>query len=176
MPSPYLLATLQFAVGMVITVLIARNHVLPRLAKLDFHAALAPVLLLHGARLLGLSFLAPDQVGAGQDIDALTAIAFGDFAASIAGVAAAAAAYSRSRLTVPLAWVLTVVGLGDFAVVGMLVSSSGALESGLGFMWATFSLVAPALVLSHLYVVRALLRHRRGEAAPVAAPTVAGTA
>lgn len=160
MPSPYLLVAVQSTMGLVIFALIGRHYVLPRLAQLDFHAALAPLLLLHGLRFLGLSLLAPGQAAAGQDMDALTAIAFGDLAAAVTGLLAAAAAFRRSPLTVPLAWLFTVVGLGDLVLVSVLVSTSAILEQGMGFMWASLGLLAPALVLSHVYVLRALVQHR----------------
>jgi hypothetical protein len=159
-PSPYLLIAIQSTMGLVIFGLLSRHYVLPWLERQDFHAALAPVLLLHGLRFLGLSLLAPDQVAAGQDMDALTSIAFGDLAAAVTGVAAAAAAFRRSPLTVPLAWLFTVVGIGDLVLVSVLVNASGIVERGMGFMWATLGLLAPALVLSHVYVLRALLGNR----------------
>ena len=166
MPSPYLLLGVQFTMALTMYGLVARHYLLPRLARLDLHAALAPVLLVQGFRFLGLSLLAPDQAATGQDIDALTSIALGDLAAAVLGVIAAAAAFRRSGATVPLAWAFTVVGLGDLVLVGITVSSAGVLEAGIGFMWATLGLYAPILTLSHAYVLWLLLRRRRTSPAP----------
>ena len=168
MPSPYLILGVQFTIGLAMYVLVARHYVLPRLARLDFHAALAPVLLVQGFRFLGMTLLAPDQAASGQDIDALTTIALGDLASSVLGVLAAAAAFRRSSATVPLAWAFTAVGLGDLAIVGVTVASAGVLESGVGFIWVLLGVYAPILTLSHVYVLWALLRRRRTSAAPVA--------
>lgn len=160
MPSPHVILAIQSTMGLIIFGLVARHYVLPRLAKLDFYAALAPVLLVHGFRFLGLSLLAPEQVGVGQDMDALRAIAYGDLGAAVTGLLAAVAAFQRSSLTVPLAWLFTVVGLGDLALVAITTTSAGTLDEGIGFMWATLGLLAPVLLLSHLYVLRSLLQHR----------------
>ena len=160
MLSPTVIVTLQFLLGLTVFVTVARQYVIGPLQRADAFAALAPVLLIHGFRLLGLTFLAPGQVAAGQDLDALEIVAYGDFSAALVGTVAALAAYRRSALTVPLAWLLTVVGLADFAVVGVTVSGAGTLDQGIGAMWLTFGLVAPLLVLSHGYVLYVLLRRR----------------
>lgn len=160
LPSPQIIVAIQFTMGLVIFGLIARHYVGPRLDEQDLFGALAPILLLQGFRFLGLSLLAPEQVGAGQDMDALQAIAYGDLAAAVTGLLAAVAAFRRSPLTVPLAWVFTVIGLGDLALVGITTTIAGTLNEGIGFMWATFGLFAPVLVLSHVYVLRSLLRNR----------------
>lgn len=160
MPSPHVILASQSTMGLTIFGLAARRYVLPRLAKLDSYGALAPVLLVHGFRFLGMLLLAPEQVGLGQDMDALQAIAYGDLAAAVTGLLAAVAAFQDSSLMVPLAWLFTTVGLGDLALVGITTTSAGTLGQGIGFMWATLGLLAPVLLLSHLYVVRSLLQNR----------------
>lgn len=160
MPSPYLLVTVQSTMALIVYFLLAKHYLLPRLARHDFFAALAPLLLIQGFRFLGLSLLAPGQVAPTQNTEALTAMALGDLASAVVGVLAALAAYRRSAATVPLAWGLTVVGLADFAMIGYLVSTNGSLEQGLGFMWAALSLAAPVFLLSHVFIVRMLLTRR----------------
>jgi hypothetical protein len=122
--------------------------------------AIAPVLLYQGFRFLGLTMLAPDQVAPGQDMDAIEVIAYGDLAAAVTGIIAALAAYRRSALTVPLAWLFTVVGIVDLISVGITVAVAGTLEEGIGVMWITFGLIAPLLVLSHGYVLYVLVKRR----------------
>jgi hypothetical protein len=170
MPSPYFIVAIQFSMGLLIYGLIARCYVLPWLAKQDFYAALAPILLLQGFRFIGLSLLAPEQVGAGQDTEALKAIAYGDLAAAVTGVIAAIAAFQRSSLTVPLAWLATVVGLADLALVGITTTSVATFDYGVGFIWATLGLFAPVILLAHLYVIRTLLQNRGTDRATVAKP------
>ncbi|WP_380169614.1 hypothetical protein [Jannaschia sp. R86511] len=170
MLSPYVIVAIQSSLGLVMFATLFRQHVLGRLQRADAYTALAVVLMVHGLRFLGLTMLAPGQVDPGQDMDALRVIAFGDLSAATVGIVAALAAYRRSPLTVPLAWLLTVVGLGDIVLVSVTVAGAGVLESGIGVMWITFGLVVPLLVLSHGYVVYALLR-RRDELSPAVVKT-----
>lgn len=170
MLSPYVIVAIQATLGLVMFGTLFRQHVLGRLQRTDAFRALALVLMVHGLRFLGLTMLAPGQVDPSQDMDALRVIAFGDLSAATVGIVAALAAYRRSPLTVPLAWLLTVVGLGDIALVSYTVAGAGVLEAGIGVMWITFGLVVPLLVLSHGYVIYALLR-RRDELSPAAART-----
>ncbi len=160
MPSPYLIVAIQFTLGLIIFATAFRQYVLGRLQSADVSLALGAVLLIQGFRFLGLTMLAPGQVAAGQDMGAIEIIAYGDLAAAVTGIIAALAAYRRSPLTVPLAWVFTVVGLTDLASVGVTVARAGTLEQGIGVMWITFGLIAPLLVLSHGYVLYALTARR----------------
>ncbi len=170
MPSPYLIVAIQFTVGLIIFGTAFRQFVLGRLQSADVFLAVGPVLLIQGFRFLGLTMLAPGQVAAGQDMGAIEIIAYGDLAAAVTGVIVALAAYRRSPLTVPLAWVFTVVGLTDLASVGVTVARAGTLEQGIGVMWVTFGLIAPLLVLSHGYVLYALTARRREFSAAPTAP------
>lgn len=160
MLSPYAIVTIQFTFGLIIFGTVCREYVLGWLQRSDVFVAIAPVLLFQGFRFLGLTMLAPDQVAAGQNMDAIEVIAYGDLAAAVTGIIAALAAYRRSALTVPLAWLFTVVGLGDLASVGLTVAIAGTLEEGIGVMWITFGLIAPLLVLSHGYVLYTLIKRR----------------
>ena len=160
MLSPYAIVTIQFALGLIIFGTVFREYVLGWLQRSDVFVAIAPVLLFQGFRFLGLTMLAPDQVAAGQDMDAIEVIAYGDLAAAVTAIIAALAAYRRSALTVPLAWLFTVVGIGDLISVGITVAAAGTLEEGIGVMWITFGLIAPWIVLSHGYVLYVLINRR----------------
>lgn len=165
MLSPYIIVTIQFTLGLIIFGTACREYVLGWLQRSDVFVAIAPVLLYQGFRFLGLTMLAPDQVAPGQDMDAIEVIAYGDLAASVAGVIAALAAYRRSALTVPLAWLFSVIGIVDLLSVSVTVSIAGTLEEGIGVMWITFGLIAPLLVLSHGYVLYVLVK-RNDEFSP----------
>ncbi len=160
MLSPYVIVTIQFALGLIVFGTVCHQYVLGWLQRSDVFVAIAPVLLYQGFRFLGLTMLAPDQVAPGQDMDAIEVIAYGDLAAAVTGIFAALAAYRRSALTVPLAWLFTVVGIGDLVSVGITVAAAGTLEEGIGVMWITFGLIAPLLMLSHGYVLYALIKRR----------------
>ena len=160
MLSPYVIVTIQFTLGLIIFGTACREYVLGWLQRSDVFVAIAPVLLYQGFRFLGLTMLAPDQVAPGQDMDAIEVIAYGDLAASVAGIIAALAAYRRSALTVPLAWLFSVIGIVDLLSVSVTVSIARTLEEGIGVMWITFGLIAPLLVLSHGYVLHVLIRRK----------------
>jgi hypothetical protein len=160
MLSPYVIVSIQFALGLIIFGTVVREYLLGWLQRSDVFVAIAPVLLYQGFRFLGLTMLAPDQVAPGQDLDAIEVIAYGDLAAAVTGIIAALAAYRRSALTLPLAWLFTVVGIVDLISVGITVAAAGTLEEGIGVMWVTFGLIAPLLVLSHGYVLYVLIKRK----------------
>ena len=63
---PFLIVAVQFSMGLAAYGLIFAKYLRPRLEILDFHAAIAPMLLLHSIRFLGLTLLAPGQVDPGR--------------------------------------------------------------------------------------------------------------
>jgi hypothetical protein len=62
-------------------------------------------------------------------------------------------ARQEHRLTVPVVWLLTAVGLGDFVNVGIIAVETGMLSSDLGAMWVVLGWYVPAVTVSHGAIV-----------------------
>ncbi len=160
MIPPLLIVAIQSTLGLAVYLLVFHYYVRGALRRSTAFVALAPLLLIHGFRMLGLTLLAPGQADAAQNFEALQTIAFGDLAAAVTGVIAAFAAFRKSSWTIPLAWLFTIVGVGDIVIVLYTVSTAGILDLGIGALWMTFGLLFPALIISHVYVIYVLIARR----------------
>ncbi len=61
----------------------------------------------------------------------------------------------------PVAWLLTIVGLGDFANVGLIAVETGLLTQDLGAMWVILGWYVPAVTVAHFAIINLLLKARR---------------
>jgi hypothetical protein len=136
--------------------LLARWYVAPFLARLPRDSALQPLLALHTFRYIGLVFLAPAAAPALPDAFAIPA-GIGTAVAGILALVAIAALRARSALAIPLVWIFSVEGLGDFANAFIQARSTGAV-SELGAAYYVPIVIVPAAVITHVMIIGLLLR------------------
>ncbi len=148
---------IQILMAFAALTLIFRIYLQPWLKAQAFGAAVLPLLLLHVFRFLGLTLLAPGQVEASVSRVSLQTMAYGDLAAGIAALLAAVAVHFRSSLSVPLVALFTLVGFGDFIVVGYTAAQAGIPEASIGTMRFLMVTFAPALLITQLYVAYRLV-------------------
>lgn len=140
--------------------LIATIYLWPALKPKAASEALVPLLLPHGLRYLGLSFLIPGVTTEALDPRFTLPATAGDVAAAALALIAVGLLLSRSRLALPAVWIFNIWGSLDFA---------NALTRGLLFvgppqMGATFFipfLIAPALMVCHGLIFAVLLWGKR---------------
>jgi len=142
--------------------LLARWYVAPRLAGLPRESALQPLLVVQTFRYIGLGFLAPALVRPSLAQTFAVPAALGTTLAAVVALAAIAALRARSRLGIPLTWAVSVVGLVDFANAFVQARNAGVI-SDLGAAYYIPIFIVPAAVVSHVLILRLLLR-------PVALP------
>jgi len=142
--------------------LLARWYVAPRLAGLPRESALQPLLVVQTFRYIGLGFLAPALVRPSLAQTFAVPAALGTTLAAVVALAAIAALRARSRLGIPLTWAVSVVGLVDFANAFVQARNAGVI-SDLGAAYYNPIFIVPAAVVSHVLILRLLLR-------PVALP------
>lgn len=139
----------------------ARIYVVPRLSQWDPQAVLAPILLLHSMRHLGLMFLAPGAVYDGIPAQFTYPAAFGDLLAAALAMTALLTGTPRA-----LVWTFNVVGTVDLLAAITLATIYGAPE----FMGAAYWIPAfwvPALLVTH-YLTFLLLTRNEESPAPAA--------
>jgi hypothetical protein len=137
--------------------LLARWYLAPRLAGLPRESALQPLLAVQTFRYIGLGFLAPALARPSLAQTFAVPAALGTTLAAVLALAAIAALRARSRLGIPLTWIVTVVGLVDFANAFVQARSAGVV-SDLGAAYYIPIVIVPAAVVSHVMTLGLLLR------------------
>jgi hypothetical protein len=132
------------------------SYVWPQLRGRARADALRPLLVLHGFRFIGLSFLVPGVVAADLPMAFARSAAFGDLVAAVLALLALAAL--RSRLGLALAWVFNLWGTFDVLNGFYQANASGlsATQFGAAFFIPTF--IVPLLLITHGLAFRILLR------------------
>jgi hypothetical protein len=122
--------------------------------------ALPPLLLYACLRVNGLMFLMPGLVS--PDLPRTFAIptAYGDLAAAVLALLAAAAVHAGSRLAVPMVWVFNMVGFLDliYANVSSLKDNVDPVLLGVSYYLAVLNV--PAMLVVHVIIFCYLLRQR----------------
>jgi hypothetical protein len=149
---------LQVVLSFVVYGLVAKWYLSPRLASLPLPAALQPLLVLHAFRHLGMVFLVPTVVGPALPASFAVPAAYGDLLAGLLALAAILALRWLSPIGIPLVWLFSVVGLLDLINV-FYQGLSNDVQLSSAYYIPTF--IVPALVITHLMIIRMLLRHPR---------------
>jgi hypothetical protein len=155
--STELIFPAQVVLAFITMGMLARWYVAPRLARLPRESALQPLLVVQTFRYIGLGFLAPALVRPSLAQTFAVPAAVGTTLAAVLALVAIAALRARSRLGIPLAWVVSAVGLLDFANAFVQARSAGVV-SDLGAAYYIPIVVVPAAVVSHVMILLILLR------------------
>jgi hypothetical protein len=146
--------------SLVVFTLVARWYWAPRLSRLTLADALTPLLLLHVARTVGLTMLVPGVVDPKLPGDFAVPAAYGDLLAAALALLSIAALRARWSLAPIVVWVFSVEGIGDllndFAQGGRIDLP----HFSLGATWYIFTVLVPALLVTHVMIVTILVRPR----------------
>jgi hypothetical protein len=89
-------------------------------------------------------------------------MAYGDLITGLLAIAAIVAIRRQASLATPLIWVFSIFGLLDLLNVGIVVMPPMANPNILGpFGWILFTVYLPALILTHVLIIRLMLRGSR---------------
>ena len=128
----------------------------PQLAGRSRNDALRPLLVLHGFRFLGLSFLVQGVVASDLPMTFARDAAFGDLAAAVLALLALAAL--RTRLGVGLAWIFNVWGTLDLLNAFYQAGASGLSPGQFGAAYFLPTFIVPFLLITHGLIFRILLK------------------
>jgi hypothetical protein len=152
---------LQIVVMILLFALTAAWYWAPRLAGRSLGDALIPLLLVHLTRVLGLTLLVPTVVDPNLPRDFADQAAYGDLIAAGLALLSIVALRTRQRFALAVVWVFTLWGVGD--LVNAFVQGD-RIELGryqLGAGWYIFTVMVPALLVTHFMVAARLVRHAR---------------
>ena len=96
---------ISIVMGLVVYGFAAKWYVAPALARLDRTSVLAPILLFHGTRYIGLAFLIPGVTAEPLDPRFADPAAYGDLLAAILALVALLALRSNWPVAIPLVWI-----------------------------------------------------------------------
>lgn len=163
---------LEFYMSLATFLVVAFRYAVPALRKLPFASAVAPVLLLHSFRHMGMMYLAPAAVPSAPEGFAVPT-GYGDLAAAALALLALGALWLHPTAGRAAVWVFNVVGFADLALAAQNASRFQITNQNLGPAWFLPAIVVPALLVTHGLTFWLLLR--RAPAVEVsAAPAVAG--
>ena len=136
-------------------VVLAR-YVWPKLRRQSRADAMRPLLLLHGFRFVGLSFLLPGVVS--LDLPPAWALpaAYGDIIA--AALALLALATLNSTVGIPLVWVFNLWGSADLVNAFYRGNQVGLEPGQLGAAYFVVTVLVPLLLITHGLVFQLLLQ------------------
>jgi hypothetical protein len=101
--------------------------------------------------------LVPTVVGPGVPASFAVPAAYGDLLAGLLALAALLALRARSPAALPVVWLFSVVGLLD--LINAFYQSLAA-DGQLGAGYYIPTVVVPALVVTHVMILRMLIPHR----------------
>jgi hypothetical protein len=162
--SAFAVLNIQSGLSLIAFALIARWHVVPRLASLSRERALVPLLWVNAFRYAPLTLFAPGQVDPAIPLDAIAAIAYGDLISALLALAALCAIRFRLRGGVALYWLFSIVGIAD-----LIVGTAKAIEVEMykfymGWNWYIVVFYVPMLLVSQVIILQLLLRKPRHSA------------
>ncbi|MCH9682866.1 MAG: hypothetical protein K0V04_15625 [Deltaproteobacteria bacterium] len=140
--------------------MIAWSYVVPALRRLEFRAAVTPLLLLHSLRHMGLIYLLPQVVPLAPPEQFAVPTAWGDVVSAALALLALWAVRRRSPFDRAAVWVFNVVGVADLLVATVLATQVEMMQYAIGPAYVLPVIVVPALLVSHGLVQWVLLRRR----------------
>jgi hypothetical protein len=124
--------------------------------------ALALLCLFHSFRYIALAMSTPGQTSPPGGDAAVLSLGADVMPAALA-IATALMLHARKPGAIQAAWIFNLIGLADIAVAAPLTMAShlhdNTFGQTFGLNWHVFAFYAPALVITHIMMLRWLFRH-----------------
>jgi hypothetical protein len=153
---PQILFGVSVAFGFIAWTIVAVQYMWPYLRDGTRPEALRPLLVLHGFRFVGLSFLIPGVVAPDLSPAFAMPAAVGDIVAAILALLALWAL--PSGLGILLAWIFNIWGTADLLFAFYQGNQVGFLAGQLGAAYYIPTVLVPLLLVTHVLMFRILLR------------------
>jgi hypothetical protein len=131
----------------------------PELRSRGRSGALAPILMVHGFRFVGLAFIVPGVVSPNLPLAFARPAAYGDLVAAVLALLALAAL--QSGVGILLVWVFNIWGTADLLNAFYQAGRSGLVAGDFGAAYFIVVLFVPLLLITHGLAFRLLLRNER---------------
>jgi hypothetical protein len=155
--SPTALFALQGSFSLVLSGLVARWYLWPRLKAVPVWVGLPPLFLVHALRYLPSSAFAPGQIDPHVP---MAAIAYGDLGSAMLALGAAVFLYYRWRGAIGVAWAVNGLTSLDWLFAGYRAASSQLVTFPLGGNWYIVNYYVPLIGVVHVLIFARLLGAR----------------
>jgi hypothetical protein len=152
---------LQIVGSLLLFALMATWYWAPRLARRSLEDALTPLLLVHLSRTLGLTMLVPTVVDPNLPRDFAVPAAYGDLIAAGLALLSIVALRTRQRFALAVVWIFTLEGVGDLVNAFIQGDRVELARFKLGAGWFIYTVLVPALLVTHFMIAARLVRHAR---------------
>lgn len=139
---------LEFYLSLFSFALVAWRYVVPAMRALPFSRAVAPILLLHSFRHLGMMYLVPAAVPDAPSGFA-DPTAYGDLLTAVCALAALGGLWTAPRVGLVLVWIFNLVGFADLGIAAVNAQRFQLASHAIGVAYLLPVLVVPALLVSH---------------------------
>jgi hypothetical protein len=157
-----LLFGISVVLGLVAWSVVIALFVWPQLQARSRIEAIRPLLVLHGFRFVGLSFLVPGVVSTDLPSAFAREVGYGDMISALLALSALAAL--RSRLGIALVWIFNIWGSLDLLNAFSIAYRTELAPGQLGAAFYIPTVIVPLLLITHVLVFRILLRHDQSAA------------
>lgn len=166
--SPVAVINLEFYMSLLTFLLIAWRYAIPAMRARPFAEAVAPILLLHSFRHLGMMYLSRAAVPEAPDPGFAVPTAYGDLAAAVLALVALGALRLDERAARVAVWLFNLVGFVDLGLAAVNAERFKYASHAMGSAYLLPVIVVPALLVTHGLTFWLLVRR-----APAHAPTLA---
>ena len=152
--DPLAIFGLQFLLSLIVYGLVAKWYVTPWLAKQPPHQAIAPLLIPHALRHLGLAFLVPQLNASPLPSVFAYAAAYGDFISGLLALLSLIALRAKWKVSLLLVWLFNLFGTADLLNA---LRQAGVVPS-FGTTWYIPTFVVPLLLVTHALIFTQLVK------------------
>ena len=163
--SPVAVIYVEFYMSLFTFGLVAWRYAVPAMRARPFSEAVAPILLLHSLRHLGMMYLTPAAVADLPDAGFTVPTAYGDLLTAVLALVALGALRLDGRIARAAVWIFNLVGFADLGLAAVNAQRFQLASHSIGPAYLLPVIVVPALLVTHGLTFWLLVRR-----APAAAP------
>jgi len=169
--SPVAVIYVEFYLSLFTFGLVAWRYAVPAMRARPFSEAVAPILLLHSIRHLGMMYLSPTAVPDPPPPAFTIPTAYGDLLTAVLALVALGALRLDGRVARAAVWIFNVVGFADLGLAAVNAQRFQMASHNIGAAYFLPVIVVPALLVTHALAFWLLVRR-----APAAESTAAAGA
>ena len=156
--TPFMVLVTQSTMSLILSVLIARWYLAPRLSDKSCDQAALPLLWIHVFRYAPLTLLAPGQADPRIPPGVIGVVAYGDLVAALFALAAIIAIKMKLRTAIGLVWVFSIVSSADLVYATARAASAELYSFYIGWGWYIVNFYVPLLFVTQVQIIYYLLK------------------
>jgi hypothetical protein len=156
--SPTAVIYVQFSMSLIAFGLAAWRYAVPAMRARPFAEAVAPILLFHALRHMGMMYLSPAAVPQPPDPGFSLPTAYGDLATAVLALLSLGVLRLNGRAGRAAVWVFNLVGFADLGLAAVNADRYQLVSHPIGAAYFLPIIVVPALLVTHALAFWLLIR------------------